>query len=488
MSVSSSLRWSAVEAAGARLIGLIGLIVVARLLGPEALGIASMVAVAMEFSGLLAEFGLTAAIIHFQQASNRQIATLYTGAWLLGVGAFGAMFAAAPLVASAFGEPVVRDLLRTAALGFLIAPLASQVLALLQRAMRFRTLALCALASSSVGVVSTIGCALAGVGVWSLILGGLAAAVTSQSMLTWIGLREGLFRGFGLAWRETWPLLRFGAFLVGSNLLNLVNSRVDQVAIGAQLGAAPLGVWRTAAQGSVALMGQVNGIATRVALPAFARIQGDRPAVQRAYLRLVNRALTVNAAAMLGLAAVAEPLVDLLLGPTWAELVPVLQWMAAYAAVRGLGNVNGTLIVSLGRAQAAFLWNLGLLVILPAALLLLVASGSLVLVAAGLLALQMLITVAAYWVLVRRLIGPCGIDYLVEIVRSTVPAVLMFVVVQSLYGAAPGLGDLALLATLALTGALTLLLVSLVVNRAALVELMSLLSPLRGMTRGWRIH
>jgi lipopolysaccharide exporter len=473
--ISSGLRWAALESAFAKVTGLISLVLVARALGPSVMGVVALVLLFMELARNLSELGLSQAIIQRQDVTREQLATLYTLNWTLGLVVFLLALVSAPVAASTFGEPQLRHLIPVAAVGFLIAPLAQQVNALLQKEMDFRTLAIRSMSGSVIGLIVAVVGVWLGFGVWAPVLAGLVTNLFTQIFLFSVGYRRGLLNGFALSIRETGPLLAFGAFGTGANVLNIVNSRIDQFIIAGTLGATAMGLYAMSIKWTLANMQKINSIATRVAFPAIARIQHDRARVRAAYLRLVNRVTTANAAFLFGVAAVASPLVLFLLGTEWEPMIAPLQLMCGYVLVRSLGNVNGPLVTGLGKADWAFYWNLVLTLVVPVIVLGASQFGSLDAIVIALIGIQIVFASLAYFFWVRRLIGPCARDYLRAIFLPwTCGAGMAGIVVYTL-GFLRNQPHLLQLAVAVPVGAVSYVLLSLLINRQALTELIVLL-------------
>jgi O-antigen/teichoic acid export membrane protein len=276
----------------------------------------------------------------------------------------------------------------------------------LQRALRFERLALGEVAGVATEAAVTSAAALAGEGVLSFVWGILAGAVVRASVLT------------AAATRAAWPRLvfrlphvravtGFGAYQVGERLLNLLNSRLDALLIGAMLGTGPLGIYAFAFGLAMQPVGRIVPIVARVALPVFARVQDDAGRMRAGYLVLQEMLAAMLAPMLLGLAAVAPRLVPAVFGPRWEAAVPIVQLLAAVGLLRSLTSPAGPLLIARGRADLGFRWNLALLFGTVGAVTLGAAAGGAVGVAVALLVLQAAAAALTPSVLLRALIGPC---------------------------------------------------------------------------------
>src|SRR5690606_4598412 len=141
-----------------------------------------------------------------------------------------------------------------------------------------------------------------------------------------------------------------GCSLMGAQLLLLVSARAQDVIISRSIGVGGLGVYRTAFK-SIELIAQGAIFPfSSVSLPALARLQGDRPAFERAFLRMVAVSAAVSFPAMIGVGVLASDLIPLLYGPQWTAAVPVAQVIALLALPYALNMFAEPALTALGRS------------------------------------------------------------------------------------------------------------------------------------------
>lgn len=469
----TAIRWSAVDILVSRIAGLVLYVLVARVVGPQEMGVVALVLVTIEVTRVISEFGLSNAVIFHDDLSGRQLSTLYSVNWLLGLSAFACVWFVSPVMANIFGDVRLTDLLRMAALVFLIGSVGQQVRALLQKELDFRALAKISVASATSNLaVGLVGLA-AGLGVWALIYSYLVAELVRNLLFIIVGVPRGLFNKPGLVVAGIKDPLKFAAFRAGANGVNLVASRADQFIISALLGNGALGLYSMAMNWTLMPMQQLNAIATRVAFPVIAsrRRQDDR--VRDAYFRLINRATTVNAAFLLGVAALSEPLVSVLLGESWARLAEILPYVSVYVLLRSLGSLNGPLVVGLGKANWAFYWNLGLLVVMPSIIYIVALGGDLVAIIQVIAVAQGIVALASYRFWIVRLLGPCGRRYSRAIASALMPAACAAIGVVLILDVTSTLSRTGQLALALVSGAVVFIAISRIVNRAAYAEMLS---------------
>jgi O-antigen/teichoic acid export membrane protein len=103
-------------------------------------------------------------------------------------------------------------------------------------------------------------------------------------------------------------------------------------------------------------MQQLNGTLGRVALPVLSKLQDDHERFRR-YTRgalMIIGYLTIPVYAVA--AAVAQPLVAILLGPGWEEAATLFSILALAGIAQAIGSVLGWMYLTLGRAHKQLLF------------------------------------------------------------------------------------------------------------------------------------
>lgn len=192
---ASGVKWTTVSSITTTALQFIQLAVLARLLSPEDFGLMAMVAVVIGFAAAYADMGISAAIIHRQDATREQLSSLYWLNLLAGLLVYLVVLAMTPAIVALYGEPRISGLMPWITLTFLINPLGTQFQLLLQKSLCFRRLALIEISAALVGASVAVVTARFGQGVFALIWGTLSSNMTSTLLLLSVGLRE---------WRPQW--------------------------------------------------------------------------------------------------------------------------------------------------------------------------------------------------------------------------------------------------------------------------------------------
>jgi len=345
------LGWNGAARLLGQLLQLAATVILARLLSPKEYGLLGMVLVFTGFASFVADMGLGASIIQRSTVTERHLNSVF---WLnvaTGI-ALTAVFAlAAPLIARFYQEPELRLLTAAIALSFFLGSLNVVQVALLDKALNFRTKfwieTVSSVASGAVAVVL----AFSGAGVWALVGQTLTQAAVRVLMM-WSQS----------SWRPAWSfdfaaireLMRFSGHLVGFGVVIYWSQNVDKLVIGRWIGSAALGIYSLADKLMRLPIASVTDVTTSVMFPALSFIQDDVESVRRAYLRATRMIALITFPAMVALGVLAEPAILVVYGPKWRGSIVILQLLCFAGLVQSATNTAGWIFMSQGRTDVLF--------------------------------------------------------------------------------------------------------------------------------------
>ncbi len=330
------------------LFNMLSIVVLARLIDPEYYGLLAMVAAIMGVASIFRDFGLSTAALQAKDLSHAQQSNLF---WInFGVGAgltVVGWFAAWP-IAAFYGQPELVPVVHWLAFTFIISGASTQFRVVINRGLRFLTLAICDLTPYIVGFAAAVATALAGYQLEALVTQQLVVALASL-----IGVVA------AAKWFPSWPrrvdmsnLVRFGLSLAATQLVSYATRNVDSIAIGRVWGPVALGNYDRAYQLMITPLNQINTPLSSVAIPVLSRIQ-DEEERYLAYLRRAQLvALYVTTLALGLLAALAPQIIPLLLGNNWEAAIPLVAVLAVGGIFRSLVQICYWIYMSRGLATA----------------------------------------------------------------------------------------------------------------------------------------
>jgi O-antigen/teichoic acid export membrane protein len=311
------------------------MIVAARLLAPEDFGLVAMVTVVTAILDLFSTAGLSSAAVQKATINAEQISTLFWINIMVGATLGLLCLVIAPFIVAFYHEP--RLFWVTVAMGaaFVCNAAGVQHMALLQRQMRYVTLAkiefCCQFASLGLGLCL----ALAGYGYWSLVAAAIALPAAT-TLSTWTATR----------WVPGWPkwdaairsMLHFGGTVTVNGVISYMSYSFDKFIVGRVWGASALGYYGVASQLINTPTSNLNMALGGVTFSALSRLQNDPVRFRSYFLKGYALNVTLTLPITIFAATFAQDIVSVVLGAKWAEAAPIFQMLAPAVLFFGLVN------------------------------------------------------------------------------------------------------------------------------------------------------
>ena len=317
----------------------------------------ALATVVVGFAQAYADVGMGNAVIHRQDATHRQLSSLYWLNVLAGIAIFCVVQILAPLLAGFWHAPVLEQVTRWCAVIFLIEPLGQQFRLQMEKELHFGLLAAIEIGASMMAITVALYTALHGAGVFALVWGQLAGTTCKAVCLVILGWSKAP-PSFCLEINELKGFLRFGFYQMGERSINFLGFNLDKLLLGSLLGMQALGYYNVAYQ----LMSKpylvFNPILTRVAFPVFSRMQDDVARMRKVFLKMISIVALIMFPTYALAIALAKPLLDIKLGSTWQPAVGIFQILAVLGFFYSLGNPLGSLLLAKGRTDIGFYLNL----------------------------------------------------------------------------------------------------------------------------------
>jgi PST family polysaccharide transporter len=376
--------------------------VLARLLGPQAYGLAGLALPFIFLANMVADMGLGNALVRTPEPSVRLESTIF---WLCEGACAGFMLLIALLAwpaAQLFKAPGLVPILLALSPILLLCGALSAPNARIMRARRFAVFAAADTAAGAIGAGAAVAAALAGWGAWSLVVQQLALWTVKTA---WVTLASRFRPRLVFTFSAARPHLVFGAHTALANIADLLGKSAPPLIVGACLGVQAVGHYSMANQIIRVPDALVSG---PVYLALFAAVAGRSQELDAAG-RLARRALrgiAVGIAPMFaGLAVTADLAVRVFLGPKWLEATSVLVAITPAGFLICVYSIVIAALLGLGRSAAQLHLTLATGVLMNAGVLIgarFGAAGS----ALGLSLGAILIAPAYLWSLARSLHTP----------------------------------------------------------------------------------
>lgn len=297
-------------------------IILARLLAPDAYGVIGMLGVFMAIVGVFIDCGFSQALITKQDRTQVDFSTEFWFNIVVGLVGYSVLFIASPFIAKFYNMPILSPILRVIGLQVVINSLC--VVQGSQFAIRldFKTPAKLSVVSQITTGVIGILLAYLGWGVWALVFQSMTGCVLN-AILLWVIVGWRPSRVFSKeSFKYQW---NYGSKILGASLIQQVYDNLYPLVIGKFFSSKALGLY-SRAQGFASLpSSNISGVLGSVTMPVLSKINNDMPRLTSVYRRMIKTAAFIVFPMMLGLAAVADPLIKVLLNAQWYPCIPYLQ-------------------------------------------------------------------------------------------------------------------------------------------------------------------
>ncbi len=400
----SGVKWTTVSTLIIALSGILKIAVLARFLAAEDFGLMAIVTLVLGFMTLFMDMGLTTAILHKQTISANEYASLYWINIIISLLLYGIISAASPLIAFFYEEPELNQLIPLASVCIILSALGIQFKTIKEKALNFKFIALADGSGAILGLIIGIVLAVKGFGVYALVY----AAIAQYSLANIIYFSNGMRQRHKLMhfrFSETKPFLKIGIYQVGSQIINYFNRDLDILLIGKFFGSDILGGYSLAKELVKKPMMILNPIITKVAGPVLALIQHNKPQLQAKFLQFISLISTANFTVYAAIALLAYPIVYVLYGVDFLNIVGLVQILSICMYLRAIGNPISGLVIATGRTDIEFRWNLFVLFIMPIVIYYSALSGHIQTVAWSLSAITFVLLFLGWRFLVRPMCG-----------------------------------------------------------------------------------
>lgn len=342
------VAWSAVERFTAQGIQFVFNILIARILLPEDYGVVAMLGIFLAVANTFIDSGFASALIRKPDRTEADCSTVY---WFnVAVSAFCCLllWVTAPLIASFYDIPLLTKVTRILSLTLVINAFRAVHETQLTIRMDFRRRAVITIVCTV--VIGAVGLWMAhkGYGVWALVVQSIVGSVL-RTVLMWLMVNWRPRLVFSKAsFKE---MFGFGSKLLGSSLLDTIFNNIYALVIGKAFKPAALGFYGRAEAFAAFPSSSMTSMLQQVTYPALSSIQNDEERLAGAYKRLLNMSAFVVFPAMVGLAAVADPFIRLLLTDKWAESIIYLQIICFDLMWWPIHAVNLNILLVKGRSD-----------------------------------------------------------------------------------------------------------------------------------------
>jgi O-antigen/teichoic acid export membrane protein len=331
-----------------RLVGFISTLILARWLVPADFGIIAMISLVIGIAEVLLDLGVNVALIQNRAATQAHYNTAWTLRLMQACGTILIVSLAAPYAGEYFHDPRVVPVLRIACLGTLFAALENIGVVNFQKDLRADLDFMLTFAKRIVGFTATVILAWIFRSYWALVFA------------TLIGRATGMVLSYLMhPMRPRLSLEKFGEifgvsqWMLINSVGNYINVNLHKTLVGRWTNATMMGGYTLSDEISSMPSTEILAPLNRILFPTFVRAKNDPVELKRNFMLAQSLQCLIAIPASLGLALVAKPAVQVLLGEKWMMVVPFVQILALTNIVQAISTSTSYILLSLGKNRNA---------------------------------------------------------------------------------------------------------------------------------------
>lgn len=320
----------------------------ARLLSPSDYGITALPAVFMAVAATFVDAGFTSALIRKPEIDDNDLTTTFIYNAIVGLVCYALLFISSPWIADFYNTPVLKSLMRVTALSFIFYPIGVPQTILLKRKLDFKTPAritvVVRILSGAVGLTM----AYSGYGVWALVISTLFSSIADTTLklvaVRWWPRGKWSKESFSYLWN-------YGNKMMASGLMNTVYSNITPIIVGKFYSTSDLGVYNRAHGYAVLPALQIHSAVMAVSFPVLSKIQDDSEKLLAIYRRMINTSTFVIFPIMMLLAALARPVIIVMITEKWTDSIILLQLLCFSLMWYPVHGINLNMLMVKGRSD-----------------------------------------------------------------------------------------------------------------------------------------
>lgn len=345
----SGVVWSYGEKLGAELVGFAVGIVLARILSPEHYGTIALISIFIQIANTFVTAGFGNALIQKKDASELDFSSIFYFSVTFSILLYMVMFFSAPLIANFYNDQSLILILRVMALRLPIAAINSVQRAYVAKKMLFKKFFFSTLGGTIVAAVVGIFMAYKGFGVWALVAQYLVNACIDTIVLFFTtDWRPKLMFSF----ERTKQLISYGWKLLAAALLNTLYSSLSNLLIAKKYSSEDLAFYTRGYNYPRLISDNVNASVSSVLFSVLSKSQDNIEQIKNTVRKTIRILMFVLSPMLLGFAAVATPLVKILLTDKWLPCAPYIQIMCIVWLMQPIQSCVIQAMTAVGRSGA----------------------------------------------------------------------------------------------------------------------------------------
>lgn len=314
--------WKFSERISAQLVSLIVSIILARILVPEDYSVVGIVAIFFSFSDVLISGGFNTALIQKKDADEIDYSSVLFLSLFASAAVYFVLFIASNWIASIYDKEILVQVIRVMGLVLFINSYKSVLCALISSRLEFRKFFVSTIGGTVFSAILGIAMAYKGFGPWALVAQQMSNSLIDTFILSFSTRYKPVLQ---FSFKRLKTLFRFGGKIYLSSIISVIYDQIKPLIVGLRFSTTDLAYYNKGESFPMLLNSSLSDTFSSVLFPVISKVQDDKDSVRDATRRFMGVSSFIVFPMMIGLFAVADNFVLVVLTEKWYPIVPYIR-------------------------------------------------------------------------------------------------------------------------------------------------------------------
>jgi len=340
---------------------LIRTLILARLLVPEDFGLVGIAMISISLLDVFSQTGFRQALVQKRGDIKDYLDTAWTISIIRGMVLFGVLFFSAPFIAQFFNNPKAALVIQVMAASLALAGFTNIGIIYFIKELKFRDNIIVKFSETILSLAVSIPLAFIFRNVWAIVFGSLAGMLGA---VIFSYIIHPYRPRFSLSSGQAKDLFNFGKYILASGMLIFGVTQGGKILVGKILGTTALGFFTLAYTLSTMVTAQISTMISKVAFPAYSKLQHDLKKLRETYLKILQITAFISFPLAGCIFVFASDFTRLFLGQKWMPMVSALQILALAGLSQSIFATGSPITQGIGKPEIDTQWRIVHLVIL----------------------------------------------------------------------------------------------------------------------------
>lgn len=325
--------------------------VLSRILSPEDFGVVAIVTIFINFFSLISTMGISPAIIQNKTLTVKDIQSLYSLTFYIGL-IFGLLFIAfSPIIVSFYENPILLNICALLSINIFFSVVVIVPNSLFLKEKNFKFVAIRTICVQIIIGVCAIIYALNGGGIYALLVNPILGSIIVYIITI---KKKKIIFSFSFELASVRKILSFSVFQMLFNVVNLIYRNIDKLLVGKYFSLSELGYYEKSYRLMMLPLENISNVVNPVLHPVLSDYQNDNEFIYQKYRRVVTIFAWIGFPLSVYLHFSAKEIVLILFGDQWMNAVPVFQILSFSVGIQLVQSAVGAIFQALNKTKCMF--------------------------------------------------------------------------------------------------------------------------------------